>query len=225
MPSGRKTGHRCEFSPRSMSRSVAGSTAPPSADTFASPSKIGVRPNTIVPVGLHAPPFPSGASQIGTGTPPATTTFISFPRAKNPSEVPSATRTAASLRRSHRWPWHRASRSDRTNRRGAEPPLTAVNATRRPTGETIGAESSAVPAGSDHVNCVRSGATDWFCACWRSRPPMDAARTAATAIPPAIARRPERKNRRPRVTGAGAARASDGSIWSFLPEGPQQVGG
>ena len=64
MPSGRKTGHRCEFSPRSKSTSVAGCTGPPSADTRARPSKIKSGPNTIVPVGLHAPPLPSGASQM-----------------------------------------------------------------------------------------------------------------------------------------------------------------
>ena len=50
--------------------------------------------------------------------------------------------------------------SDLTNRRGVESPLTAVTAMRRPSGETTGAESSVVPAGSDHVNRMRLGAVD-----------------------------------------------------------------
>ena len=119
MPSGRKTGHRCEFSPRSKSTSVAGCTGPPSADTLASPSKIMLGPNTIVPVGLHAPPFPSGASQMTTGTPPATATFISLPRAKNPSDVPSGDQNGCFAPSVPAMAVASRESSDRTNRRGA----------------------------------------------------------------------------------------------------------
>ena len=187
MPSGRKTGHRCEFSPRSKSTSVAGCTGPPSADTWARPSKIMSGPNTIVPVGLHAPPFPSGALQMTTGTPPATATFISLPREKYPSDMPSGDQNGCFAPLVPSITSGSRESSDHTNRRGVEPSLTAVNAIRRPFGDTIGAESSAVPAGSDQVNCVRSGATDGFGDCSRSRPPTSATRTIAKPAAPAMA--------------------------------------
>ena len=43
----------------------------------------------MVPEGLHVPPLPSTASASTTGAPPSSATFISLPRAKNPSERPS----------------------------------------------------------------------------------------------------------------------------------------
>ena len=95
-----------------------------------------------------------------TGTPPATATFISLPRAKNPSDVPSGDQNGCFAPSVPSMAVASSESSDRTNRRGVEPPLTAVTAMRRPSGETIGAESSVVSGGSDHVNWVRAGGTD-----------------------------------------------------------------
>src|SRR3954468_19731170 len=76
--------------------------------------------------------------------------------------------------------------SDRTNRRGLDSPLTAVNATRRPLGEATGAESSPVPGGSDQVKRV----SVWGIAWSDVRPPRDqpkmATRTVATPTAAAI---------------------------------------
>src|SRR5687768_11474603 len=166
-------------------------------------------PNTMVPVGLHAPPFPSGATQMKTGTPPAIATFISLPPAKNPSDLPSGDQNGCFAPSVPSITVASRESSDRTNRRGAELPLTAVKARRRPTGETTGAESSAVPAGSDQVNWVRSGVADGPGARSRSRQPATATRTIARPAAPAMAQpRLTLKNRLPGLpAGARSARA------------------
>ena len=106
-----------------------------------------------------------------TGTPPVTATFISLPSAKNPIDAPSGDQNGCLAPSVPATAVASSESSDRTNKRDGEPPLMAVNAIRRPSGDTTGAESSPVPAGSDHVNCVRFGPTDGGCARSRSHHP------------------------------------------------------
>ena len=94
--------------------------------------------------GLHARPSVRRL-QMKTGTPPAIATLISLPPAKNPSDLPSGDQNGCFAPSVPSITVASRESSDRTNRRGAELPVTAVKARRRPSGETIGAESSAVP--------------------------------------------------------------------------------
>ena len=204
MPSGRKTGHRCEFSPRSKSTSrVAPGRRPPT------PGKVledHVRAEHDRPRGTPRAALPVRRIADDDRAPPATATFISLPRAKNPSDRPSGDQNRCFAPSVPSMAVASRESSDRTNRRDGESPLTAVNAIRRPIGDD-GGESSAVPAGSDHVNCVRLDSADGPGARSLNLPPRRAIRTIARPAAPAMAQ-PRRtlKNRLARL--AAVARSA-----------------
>ena len=80
MPSGRNTGHRCEFSPFAMSTVVKGSGTLPVAKTLSrGPSFTALK--RITPSSFHVPPRPAPTSQITVGKPPTTSTRQSLPAA------------------------------------------------------------------------------------------------------------------------------------------------
>ena len=86
-PSGRKLGHRCCVSPRDSSSVVTGFGSPPAADT----RKIGPASpaNRISPFWFQAPPPPPCVLHRVCGVPPATSSFLSSPAAKNAMARPS----------------------------------------------------------------------------------------------------------------------------------------
>src|SRR5262249_50061240 len=84
-------GQRLLSSPRPLSGALISVGTPPDAETRYKPfprAASGVK--TITPCLFHVPPRPEGASQIVCTGPPDTSTFFSFPSAKNARDLPSA---------------------------------------------------------------------------------------------------------------------------------------
>ena len=139
---------------------VAAAGTPPAADTFWSGIPYD-EAKTITPSRFQVPPRLSGVSHTVTGGPPATSTFLSFPSAKNPrnrlsgdqsDKFPLISICAATCRTSQ------ADLSDRA--RGDEGKAMAVGEIARGTGEPkrdVVDKLHRPPGNQKRIVCVSAG--------------------------------------------------------------------
>ena len=186
MPSGRKTGHRAN-SHRGRSRPASGLHRAAVRRHPGESLEDHVRAEHDRPRGTPRAALPVRRIADDDRYTAGDRHFHQFAAGENPSDMPSGDQNRCFAPSVPSMTAASRESSDRTNRRDGESPLTAVNAIRRPIGETTGAESSAVPAGSDHVNCVRLDSADGLGARSLNLPPRKAIRTIARPAAPAMA--------------------------------------